>query len=1009
MIQKPGIIICILLFSAQFVSGQDALRLIDSYRDSAKYYEALNKNLQAYNFTEKAYRLMLSDPKTNREKLARTISDLGTFAFRMGNVSLSEKHHRKAIETAFSLSDPNYECLYLSANNMGSIMWFASKMDSALYYFNIAISAVSKMDTAPLNKYYRPAVLYNNLAGIYGVQGKATEGINAMKKTILLLQSFLATADSSTRKDNALHFQFEATDNLAGIYKELGDYRKAGDLLTHSYQQKQKTLPPGDPDTYKSEVLIGQLQYARKEYDKAERLLLKGVKGFDNADGDFLFWKADAYSTLALTCEATHQPQRAAAYFAMADSLYEASAEGEYDNIYLQFLRDASGFYAHNNFPGLALAKAMKGYNYIRKTEGERSLSGFYQVLNLGEVCFAMKDFSRALTYSEKALSILNNLMNSGQDMIDSVKMELKKPAALLLLSKAQYELPETKNAPLLKNILLQLKEGLRILEKRRSVLSDMNDINLLIADHKDIIDFIKKITLELYLLTNDPAYSEELISFHESGLYNRIRSRLNGQDSLQFANVPVLVQKQEKELKNKLKNTLADTGTHDEKMRRYLHAEESWKYFLDTLQKNYPAYYKMRYASIFNSLEDIQSRIPVRTTLIRFMFAGGRIMALVADKEQKQFIQLDTIGLRREIEDLYSFSSLPAETGETLYQLYNKLWRPLEKAIRYNKIIIIPDGILFNINFEILTPVRINRFEELASHSILSDYTISYNYSLFLIENAENKKQADNFIAFAPGFSDESKNAYRKIADSGLDADMQYLSLLPQPFTVELAKKTSDRFNGKFYEGDNSTTTAFRKYANGHRVIHLGTHAEADNLHPQYSRLIFSKNVSDSNADNNLYLFDIYNCDLRANLAVLTACESGKPGYEDGEGLVSLAHAFNYAGSESIVTSLWEIDEYSCSVIIEHFYQYLADGMSKDEALRKAKLDYLGQTSGRALAPQYWAGLIIMGDVSPMAFDKSADHRKWIIIAGFTLIVLVVLIFAFRPSGEAKPSHKTM
>ncbi len=58
-------------------------------------------------------------------------------------------------------------------------------------------------------------------------------------------------------------------------------------------------------------------------------------------------------------------------------------------------------------------------------------------------------------------------------------------------------------------------------------------------------------------------------------------------------------------------------------------------------------------------------------------------------------------------------------------------------------------------------------------------------------------------------------------------------------------------------------------------------------------------------------YFFSIfYDCDLSSQLTVLTACESGKPGFKDGEGMISLAHAFNCAGSESILTGLWKIDE---------------------------------------------------------------------------------------------------
>ncbi len=63
------------------------------------------------------------------------------------------------------------------------------------------------------------------------------------------------------------------------------------------------------------------------------------------------------------------------------------------------------------------------------------------------------------------------------------------------------------------------------------------------------------------------------------------------------------------------------------------------------------------------------------------------------------------------------------------------------------------------------------------------------------------------------------------------------------------------------------------------HKIIQISTHAESNNDTPKFSRLIFAKNTSEKKEDNSLFVDDIYNCDLTSNLAVLTACESGKPG----------------------------------------------------------------------------------------------------------------------------------
>ena len=109
---------------------------------------------------------------------------------------------------------------------------------------------------------------------------------------------------------------------------------------------------------------------------------------------------------------------------------------------------------------------------------------------------------------------------------------------------------------------------------------------------------------------------------------------------------------------------------------------------------------------------------------------------------------------------------------------------------------------------------------------------------------------------------------------------------------------------------------------------------------------------------------------------------------------MISLAHAFNYAGSESILTSLWKIDEQSSAKIIENFYTYIKRGLPKDEALQKAKLDYIATAQGRTIHPQYWAGLVLIGDTSLIKLTSFNNSFWWIIIVVFGIALICVLWF---------------
>jgi len=505
---------------------------------------------------------------------------------------------------------------------------------------------------------------------------------------------------------------------------------------------------------------------------------------------------------------------------------------------------------------------------------------------------------------------------------------------------------------------------------------------------------FTKYISYELYKLTGDKKYLDRVMGLHESGIYNRIRSRLDKNDSLQFANVPVQIQTQEKQLKSAISSALKGNSAQDEKMTDYFNAVEAWNFFLEKLKVEYPRYYNLRYATIFKNFDNIQQNIPENTTVVRYLFIDKELFALVADRQMQDIFPLEIDSLEKSISLLAEQGLTVDQTSAILIGLHQQLWQPISENIQHKKIIIIPDGVLFNLNFEILTPQRIASFKEFASKSLLAEYTISNQYSMLLIHGEAKATAIENdFVAFAPGFFDELKTVYGSSRKDSLEMDRSYLYLLPQPFSFSLAKKIKQQLGGNAFLSDQSTEGVFKANAGNHKIIHIGTHAESNNDRPEFSRLIFAKNPSDE--DNSLFVDEIYNCNLTSNLTTLSACETGKPGFQEGKGMISLAHAFNYAGSESMLTGLWKVDEQASAILLEAFYKNLTKGLEKDEALRQTKLSYLQNANGRMLAPQYWAGLVIMGDTSPIDLQQKSNF--WLMLLPGFLLLFVGGYFVFR------------
>ncbi len=157
------------------------------------------------------------------------------------------------------------------------------------------------MDPTPFKSILQGRTLSNNsLAGVHRIEGNTTKSIACMELAIRNVKLFLASKEPHPQKEKALFFQFEAIDNLGGIYKELGDYSRTHDLLWYSYQQKQKQLPPGNDAVFKSEIILGQLYFAMREYDKAISYLKKGLASFEIEKKRNLFWEGDACYGLAL-------------------------------------------------------------------------------------------------------------------------------------------------------------------------------------------------------------------------------------------------------------------------------------------------------------------------------------------------------------------------------------------------------------------------------------------------------------------------------------------------------------------------------------------------------------------------------------------------------------------------------------------------------------------------------------------------------------------------------------
>ncbi len=954
----------------------------------ADFYDEIGENQKSLSVTKSALDIVKQVVDATPEATGKVEYNIGATYLSLGNLDEAKKYFQNALRNFESYPQTSKPQLSDGYNAVGAIMWMSSKLDSAKHYYSKAIKTIESAEGDPLLNLYLGTVIQSNVSLLEYSQGNLAEAINIQNNVIVNFETVAKNYTDENIVSKAKRFQYRAISNMAVFYNEQGNLEKAYDILKFAYDKKKHLRESNDSDLGSTLIQLGQSKLSLKDYDEAIAYLEKGVKHFNVNAIKNPYWKAAGLHALAEAYTAKKNVPLAKTHYEESERLFKEALGNVYDAEFLSFLRNKSLFMAESNEPKKALNTALNAYDYVLKNGGEDNFSLLKQLITLAEVNYKIGDYNETLLWIEKA----NTYLNKTFAIADAKYIDFNKPKLILLKSLAEYELDNEKSTAFLDHQLLQLDKAINILEERKTTIYKNEDINILMSDYQEISNFSKQLALERYQKTNDSAALDKIIELHESGLYNRIRSRLNLKNNISFTDIPEAVLQRETALKQEMATSLSTS----EGIETFLLADTNWSQFLDTLKTDYPKYYKMRYATIEEPIGNIQNTIANNTTVVRYLYIEKTLYALIITKTDKHIVKLSPNQLKKHINTLTEEFSNSEITFDILHKLYQQLWFPFEDKIDTKFVVIIPDGQLFNLSFESLTPNRINSYSDMATQSLLSKYIISYNYSLHLVKNNGEKPVYNaNFIAFAPEFSNSMKSEYKLAINDSLHTDKAYLTLLPQPFTKDLARVSSKLFDGESFLNEKASKQIFTSNAKEHKIIHIGTHAESNNISPELSRLIFAKTLNDSllNSDNSLYTYEIYNQNLSSNLAILTACETGKPTYQAGEGMISLAHAFNYAGSESMLTSLWKIDEQSSAEIIKTFYSYLKEGVTKDEALQKAKLDYISTAKGRTIYPQYWAGLVLIGDTAPVDLNSSSNHLIYWVLGLIAFILLVVFI----------------
>jgi CHAT domain-containing protein len=342
------------------------------------------------------------------------------------------------------------------------------------------------------------------------------------------------------------------------------------------------------------------------------------------------------------------------------------------------------------------------------------------------------------------------------------------------------------------------------------------------------------------------------------------------------------------------------------------------------------------------------------------YLFAITRPGEKAEVKVEAYTLSLNRDDLAKEIE-LFRQQLATRDLGfrPSAAKLYNLLVKPAESQLRgRTNIVIVPDGSLWDLPFQALVNDN-NRF-------VIESAAIGYAPSLTVLRemtkrrvNQSTTNSRETLLAFGnPQAGAESvKRTGSSLRNHKLD---------PLPEAVEEVKALGRLYGAsrsKIYIGSEAREDRVKSEASGASILHFTTHGTLNNASPMYSHLTLAE--GGPNDDGLLEAWELMQLDLKAELAVLSACETARGRFGAGEGMIGFSWAMFIAGVPTIVVSQWKVESAGTRDLMVNFHRSLisptGSSKTKTDALRQAALKLM--KNPETSHPFYWAGFVLVGD----------------------------------------------
>lgn len=395
------------------------------------------------------------------------------------------------------------------------------------------------------------------------------------------------------------------------------------------------------------------------------------------------------------------------------------------------------------------------------------------------------------------------------------------------------------------------------------------------------------------------------------------------------------------------------------------------------------PKYASLRSPQIA-SIQQVQAILDEKTILLEYALGEERSFLWGITKHSVQVHELpEERTVSQLVEQYHKTLKAPLvekkeikehiELGKKLYRL---LLQPAASQLQEkSQLVIIPDSSLYSLPLEALIVENNESGDNKDSEQLhavpylVKDYVVTYAPSASVLVTLEKsrdlhgQKASSRVSLLAFGDPSPMPDGFNRLPYSA-----EEIQKIAGIFGVSLP---SDAVNLQ----EKATKKRLQELdLSRYHVLHFATHAILRDPGQRITQpsLVLSLAGADSPYDSFLQRGEIFNLRLNADLVVLSACDTGRGKLYQGEGVVGLTRSFMYAGTPSVVASLWKVNDESTSRFMEFFYRNLREGRSKAEALRQAKMELMQAPVWNEqlqdnlqhfyAAPWFWAPFILIG-----------------------------------------------